>query len=45
MSSASERLSIAESNLGFEAHREKNGRLALDKLPQGHGGGSYEVAE
>lgn len=39
-----ERRKIAVSILGFEARRDRNGRLAVYRLPAADGGGSYEVA-
>ncbi len=39
-----QRLRMAAAIVGFEARRDKQGRLAVYELPSGDGGGSYEVA-
>lgn len=38
------RMDIARAIVGFEARRDKQGRIAIYKLPPGDGGGVYEVA-
>jgi hypothetical protein len=44
VSTADERLRMAESIVNFEARRDAQGRLRIYKLPAGDGGGTYEVA-
>lgn len=44
MSTPAERLRMAESIVNFEARRDKQGHLAIYKLPPGDGGGTFEVA-
>lgn len=41
---AEQRLRMAKHIVGFEARRDKQGRLAVYRLPAGDGGGRYEVA-
>ena len=38
------RMDIARAIVGFEARRDKQGRIAIYKLPPGDGGGAFEVA-
>lgn len=44
MSTADERLRMAESIVNFEARRDAQRHLVIYKLPEGDGGGTYEVA-
>jgi peptidoglycan hydrolase-like protein with peptidoglycan-binding domain len=44
VSTADERLRMAESIVNFEARRDAQGHLRIYKLPAGDGGGTYEVA-
>jgi lysozyme family protein len=44
MSTAAQRLRMAETIKNFEARRDRKGRLQVYDLPPGDGGGAYEVA-